>query len=64
MSTLNTHLDNLYTKLVKEYNTNQWFKFTSLESFLRTKRDSAAAANNAYLYNDICSVIEFAENDY
>lgn len=62
--TTEKHIDNLYTKLIKEYNREQWSKIASLDRFLIIKRDAASKANNLQLFNDICDVIEVANNDY
>ena len=64
MHVLSTKLDNLYTKLVKEYNRDNWAQIASLDRFLIIKRDAASKANNIGLFRDICDVIEYADNDY
>lgn len=57
-------IDALYTNLVKEYNRDKWSVISSLDNFLRIKRDAAYKAGNLHLYNSIIDVIEVAENDY
>lgn len=57
-------IDKLYSKLVKEYNKDQWSKIASLDRFLRIKRDAAYDAGNLHMYNMLIDVIFFADNDY
>lgn len=61
---METAIDNLYKKMVEEYNRNHWEKICSLGRFLKLKAEIALDNGNGYLYNDMLDVIQIAENDY
>lgn len=55
-------IDQLYTKLVKQYNNGNWQKVCSLNVFLITKAERALKKGNGDLHSAILEVIAIADN--